>query len=71
MCVRTFVKMARRRNEIAVEWLESKDKGQINRVNIKHILGDLCFAAEGTEVIVKLSSCRYQVVIIDLLEWQP
>ena len=39
--------MARRRNEIAV------DKGQINRVNVKHILGDLDSAVEGTEVCVK------------------
>ena len=37
-----FVRMARRRNEIAV------DKRQINRVNVKHILEDLDSAVEGT-----------------------
>ena len=57
--------MARRRNEIAV------DKGQINRVNVKHILGDLDSAVEGTEVCVKFGSSRYRAKIIDLLEWQP
>ena len=29
-----LVNMDRRRNEIAVEWLESKNKGQINRINV-------------------------------------
>ena len=33
-------------NKIAVEWLESKDKGKINRVNVKHILGDPSCAME-------------------------
>ena len=63
--------MARRRNEIAVKWLESKDKGKINRVNVKHVLGDLSCAAEGSEVVVKFGSRRYRATIIDLLEWQP
>ena len=54
-----------------MEWLESKDKGQINRVNVKHILGDFNSAMEGTEVCVKFSSRRYRAKIIDLLEWQP
>ena len=57
--------MARRRNEIAV------GKGQINRVNVKHILGDLDSAVEGTEFCVKFGSRRYRAKIIDLLEWQP
>ena len=43
-----FVKMARRRNEIAVVWLEFKDKGQMNRMNVKHVLGALSCAMEGT-----------------------
>ena len=43
--MRTFVKMARRRNKIAVEsQLEYMDKGQINRMNVKHLLGDLSCA---------------------------
>ena len=40
-------------------------------MNIKHVLGDLSSAAEGTEVLVKLSSRRYWATITDLLEWQP
>ena len=60
-----FVRLAQRRNEIAV------DKGQINRVNVKHILGDHDSAVEGTEVCVKFGSRRYRAKIIDLLEWQP
>ena len=63
--------MARRRNEIAVKWLESKDKGKINRVNVKHVLGDLSYAVEGSEVVVKFGSRQYRATIIDLLEWQP
>ena len=41
ICVNSSVyicKMARS-NKIAVEWLESKDKAKINRVNVKHVLG--------------------------------
>ena len=34
MKVCMLVNMDRRRNEIAVEWLESKNKGQINRINV-------------------------------------
>ena len=41
--------MARTRNKITVEWVESKDKGIINCVNIKHVLGDLSSVMEGTE----------------------
>ena len=64
-------KMAWRRNAIAVEWLESKDKGKTNRVNVKRVLGDLSCATEGTEVVVKFDSCHYRVTIINFLEWQP
>ena len=64
-----LVNMAWRRNKIAVKWLESKDKGKINRVNVKHILGDLICAAEGSEVVVKFSSRCYGATIIDILEW--
>ena len=66
-----LVKKAQRINETAVEWLESKDKGQINCIRVKHILSDLSHAVEGTEVVVKFASRRYQLIIIDLLEWQP
>ena len=63
----TLVNMAWRRNEIAVKCLESKDKGKINRVNVKHVLGDLSCATEGSEFVVKFGSRRYRATIIDLL----
>ena len=46
--------MVRRRNEIVVERLKSKEKGQINGLNVKHVLGNLSRAIKGTEVIVSL-----------------
>ena len=47
--------MPRKTNEIALEWLESKDAGKRNRVDIKHIIGKLQHVAVGGEVVVKLS----------------
>ena len=63
--------MARRRNEICVEWLESKDKGQKNCVNVKHVIGDLVDLAKDSVVAVKLNSRRYQAKVVDLLDWKP
>ena len=51
--------MARRRSEIVVERLKSKEKGQINGLNVKHVLVDLSRAVEGTAVVVKFGSRRY------------
>ena len=64
-------KMPRKANEIAVEWLESKDAGKRNRVNVKHIIGKLQEVAVRGEVVVKLSSQRYRVTVVDLLNWVP
>ena len=59
--------MSCKRNEIAVEWLESKDKGLINRVNnVKHIESELKNTKEGSEVIVKLGTRRYCAKITSL-----
>ena len=68
MCV--GLSMARRRNEIVVEMLKWKDKVQINRRNVKHVLGELSHAIEGTEVVVKFGSRHYWVTIIHTLESQ-
>ena len=57
--------MARTMNEIAVEWLESKDNGLVHQVNVKHFLGDPSNTVEGTEVIVKLRSRHYRAKVID------
>lgn len=44
--------MPRKANEIAVKWMESKDAGQINRVNVKHVLGEREEIMEEREVVV-------------------
>ena len=59
--------MARRRNEIFVEWLVSKDKGTTNRVNVKHVIGDII---KDSVVTMKLNSCCYQAKVVDLLDWK-
>ena len=51
--------MAQRRSEIVVERLKLKEKGQINGLNVKHVLVDLSRAVEGTAVVVKFGSRRY------------
>lgn len=48
--------MAWKKNKIAVEWLESKDKGLVHCVNIKHVLGGLSNTMERTEVVVQFLS---------------
>ena len=63
--------MPRKANEIAVEWLESKDAGKRNRVDIKHIIGKLQHVAVGGEVVIKLSLRRYWATVVDLLDWFP
>ena len=49
-----------------MEWLKSKDKGKTNRVNIKHVIGDLGDLEKGSIVTVKFKSCRYQAKVVDL-----
>ena len=51
--------MAQRRSKIVVERLKSKEKRQINGLNVKHVLGGLSFAVEGTTVVVKFGSRLY------------
>ena len=63
--------MPRKPNEIAVEWLESRDVGRRHRVNVKHIIGKLQEVKVGQEVVVKLNSRRYRATVIDLLDWVP
>ena len=63
--------MARRRNEICVEWLESKDKGETNHFNVKHTIGNLRDIEKRSAVMVKFNSQRYQEKVVDLLDWNP
>ena len=72
ICLHTLrSEMPRKANEFAVKWLESKDAGKINRVNVKHILGHCGEIAEGREVVVKLNLRRYRCTVIELLDWAP
>lgn len=48
--------MARKWNSIDVEQLESKDKGNINHVNVKHMMRDQRNTSEGVKVVIKLNS---------------
>ena len=52
--------MARARNEICVEWLGSKDKSKTNRVNVKHVIGNLGEVEKDSVVTVRFNSHRYQ-----------
>ena len=63
--------MPRKANEILVEWLESKDQGTRNRVNVKHVIESLEGIAVGDEIVVKLYAKRYRASVVDLLDWQP
>ena len=48
--------MAQRRNEICLEWLESKDKGKTNHVNMKPMIDHLKDIEKGSTLMVKLNS---------------
>ena len=62
--------MASRKNEIQVEWLDFKDKGKVNSVNVKHIVEDRREILPGAVLTVKLSGRKYKVIVKDLLLWQ-
>ena len=51
-------KMPRKPNKIAVKWLESKDAGKTNRVNIKHVIGQLAEIAVGADIVVRFNVNR-------------
>ncbi len=48
--------MARARNETSVKWPESKDKRKTNRVNVKHVIGDLGEVEKDSVVTVRFPS---------------
>ena len=61
-------KMSRKTNKVAVEWL---DAGKRHNVNVKHIIEQLQEVTVGGKVVVKLSSRRYRMTVVDLLDWAP
>ena len=63
--------MPRKANEISVKWMDSKDAGKTNRVNVKHVIGPRGEIAIGKEVVVKLNTRRYRGTVVNLLDWAP
>ena len=59
--------MARRKNEILIEWSEGLCQGEINCVNVKHILLDAQDISVGTFVTARLNSRKYRGLVKDLL----
>ena len=68
-CSEEIEEMARSKNEILVEWLDSKDIRKRNRVNIKHVVGETSSITPGAIITVKFKSKRYKASIIDLIDW--
>ena len=60
--------MSKKGNKILVEWLESKDKWNKNRVNILNI-GRLEKIVDGGEVTDKLNVKRYRALEISWTSW--
>ena len=58
-------------NEIAVIWLELNGAGKINRVNVKHIIGQLAKIMVGAEVVVRFNAKCYRGNVANLLDWAP
>ena len=58
-------------NEIAVKWIESKDAGKTNSVNVKHIIGQLEDIAVRAEVTVRFNAKHYRATVADLPDWVP
>jgi hypothetical protein len=58
------------KNQILVEWLDSKDKGSRNRVNVKHIEQGKGAIRVGICVSVKLVVCATKCKSHDRLAWK-
>ena len=61
--------MPRKANEISVKWIDSKDAGKTNHVNVKHVIGPREEIVIGKEVVVKLNTRRYRGTLVSLLDW--
>ena len=61
--------MAKKKNQILVEWLKSKDAGERNCVNVKHVVGDAESIIVGGIVSVKFNGWRYKASVTDFLGW--
>ena len=63
--------MPRKANEIAVKWIDLKDAGKTNCVNVKHNIGKLEDITMGGEVTVQFNAKRYSDTVANLLDWVP
>ncbi len=63
------LEIARRRNEVLIQWTEGSCKGETNRVNVRHILLDPQEITVGAFVTARLNSRKYRGEVKDLLEW--
>ena len=61
--------MARRRNEVLIQWTDCSCKDKTNRVNIKHILLNAQDITVGAFITGRLNSRKYQGEAKNLLEW--
>lgn len=57
------------KKQILVKWLELKDAGEKNCVNIKHVVVDVESITICGIVSVKFNSWRYKASVFDLLGW--
>ena len=53
-----------------MKWLELKDAGKTNHINVKHVVGQLAEIAVGAEVVRFNAKC-YCGTVTDLLDWAP
>ena len=54
-----------------MKWLESKDAGKTDHINIKHIVGQLAEIVVGAEVVVRFNAKCYRGTATDLLDRAP
>ena len=58
-------------NKISAKWLESKDAGKMNCINVKYVIGPHGEIAIGKKGLVKLNAQHHRSVVVDLLDWAP
>ena len=61
--------MPRKRNEVLVKWMDKSCKGQMNKVNVNHLLADAEDITVGAILTARMNSKCYKGRVADLLEW--
>ena len=57
-------------NLIEVEWLDLKDRGNVNKVNIKHVVTDKVEVNVNAVIRVKFGTRTYTAKVVSLLLWK-